>query len=87
MLVTCLFACLFACLLKGPSITPMHLRVGAARTSVYATTETEVADQTCCLTHPRYANTRPTSPSADTITQGAQQGIHSNTIVQATGMT
>ena len=34
-------------------------------------TETEVADQTCCLTHSQYTDTGPTSPSADAITSDA----------------
>ena len=33
-------------------------------------TETEVADQTFCLTQSQYADTGPSSPSTDTITPG-----------------
>ena len=40
-------------------------------------TETEVADPTFYLTQSQYTDTRPTSPSADPITPGAWQGIHS----------
>ena len=39
-------------------------------------TETEVADQTFCLTQSQYTDTRPTSPSADPILPGAWQGSH-----------
>ena len=39
-------------------------------------TETEVADQTFYLTHSQYADTGPTSPSADPIMPGAWQGSH-----------
>ena len=37
-------------------------------------TEIEVADQTFYLTQSQYADTGPTSPSADPITPGAWQG-------------
>ena len=39
-------------------------------------TEIEVADQTFYLTQSQYADTGPTSPSADPITPGAWQGSH-----------
>ena len=39
-------------------------------------TEIEVADQTFYLTQSQYADTWPTSPSADSRTPGAWQGSH-----------
>ena len=39
-------------------------------------TEIEAADQTFYLTQSQYADTGPTSPSADPITPGAWQGGH-----------
>ena len=39
-------------------------------------TEIEVADQTFHLTQSQYADTGPTSPSADPMTPGARQGSH-----------
>ena len=39
-------------------------------------TEIEAADQTFYLTQSQYADTGPTSPSADPITPGAGQGSH-----------
>ena len=39
-------------------------------------TEIEVADQTFYLTQLQYADTGPTSPSADPITPGVWQGSH-----------
>ena len=39
-------------------------------------TEIEVANQTFHLTQSQYADTGPTSPSADPITPGAWQGSH-----------
>ena len=48
-------------------------------------TETEVADQTSCITQPQY--TGPTSPSPDPITPGAWQGSQWNVNFEVTGMT
>ena len=50
-------------------------------------TETEVADQTFHLTQSQYADTGPTSPSADSITAGAWQGCRWSANFQVTGMT
>ena len=50
-------------------------------------TETEVADQTCNLTQSLYTQTRPTSPSTDSIAPSAWQGCHWRTKSEVTGMT
>ena len=50
-------------------------------------TETEVADQALYLTHLRYTDTGPNSPSADPITQGPWQSSHWRVNFQVTGMT
>ena len=42
-------------------------------------TEKEVADQTCHLIQSQYTDTRPTSPNADRISPGVQQGSHRRT--------
>ena len=41
-------------------------------------TETEVSDQTSCLTQSEYKEIRPTRPSADPISTGAWRGNNSN---------
>ena len=48
-------------------------------------TEIEVADQTFHLTQPQYADTGPTSPSADPITAGAWKGSHWSANFEITG--
>ena len=50
-------------------------------------TEIEVADQTFHLTQSQYADTGPTSLSADPITPSAWQGSHWNANFEVTGMT
>ena len=50
-------------------------------------TEIEVADQTIYLTQSQYADTGPTSPSADPMTPGAWQGSHWSANFEVTGMT
>ena len=50
-------------------------------------TEIEAADQTFYLTQSQYADTGPTSPSADPITPGAWQGSHWSAKFEVTGMT
>ena len=50
-------------------------------------TEIEAADQTFHLTQSQYTDTRPTSPSADSITPGAWQGSHWSANFEVTGMT
>ena len=50
-------------------------------------TETEVADQTFYLTLLQYADTGPTSPSADPITPCTWQGTHWSANFKVTGMT
>ena len=50
-------------------------------------TETEVADQTFFLTQSQYTDTGPTSPSADPIMPGAQQGSHWSANFVITGIT
>ena len=50
-------------------------------------TEIEVADPTFYLTQSQYADTGPTSPSADPITPGAWQGSHWSANFEVTGMT
>ena len=50
-------------------------------------TEIEVADPTFYLTQSLYADTGPTSPSADPITPGAWQGSHWSANFEVIGMT
>ena len=50
-------------------------------------TEIEVADPTFYLIQSQYADTGPTSPSADPITPGAWQGSHWSANFEVTGMT
>ena len=54
----------------------VYLRDGSAQTILRAATDIEVADPTFYLTVPQYADTGPTSPSADPTSPGAWQGSH-----------
>ena len=49
--------------------------------------EIEGADQMFCLTQTQCTDTWPTTPSADSITPGAQQGSHWSTNFEVAGMT
>ena len=71
-----------------PSNMLVYLRDGSAHTVVRAATcETEVADQTFCLTESQYSQTGPTSPSADPLTPGAWQGSRWSANFAVSGMT
>ena len=50
-------------------------------------TEIEAADPTFYLAQSQYADTRPTSPSADPIAPGAWKGSHWSANFEVTGMT
>ena len=68
------------CLLVGCLTSHQHASVSQGRICTdnvtCCHTETEIADQTFCLTHSQYTDTGPTSPSADPITLGTWQGSH-----------
>ena len=79
------------CLLVACLTSQQHASVSRGRvcsdkfTSCH--TEIEVADQTFHLTQSRYAETGPTSPSADPIMPGAWQGSYWSANFQVNGMT
>ena len=68
-----------------------HTSVSQARIRsdrfMYCHTEIKLADQTFYLTQSQYADTGPTSPSADSVTPGAWQGSHRSANLEVTGMT
>ena len=81
----------FVCLLVGCLTSQQHASVSQGRICsdkfTCCHTEIEVADQTFYLTQSQYADTGPTSPSADPITPGAWQGSHWSANFEVTGMT
>ena len=54
----------------------VNLRDRSAQTIVRAAKLRQKLQQTLYLTESQYTDTRPTSPSADSVTPGAWQGIH-----------
>ena len=78
--------CLLACLTSQQHASVSQGRICSDKFTC-CHTETEVADPTFYLTHSRYTDTGPTSPSADPTIPGAWQGSHWNANFQVTGMT
>ena len=66
---------LVACLSSLPHASVTQGRICEDRCTC-CHTETEIADQTFCLTQPQYTDNGPTSPNADPITSGALQCSH-----------